>query len=453
VGLFSQSGFVSGMLLVTEILVIVGVSLLLLSIEPWGATIVVTTLGLTAWGLNVFTKKKVVEWGERRQLHDGLRLQYLQEGLGGVKDLKLLGRETEFIKQFQEQSEMSARVGRRQATSLLLPRLFLELFAVVGIATLVQVMLFRGRSPESLLPTLGVFAAAAFRIMPSFTRIMGALQSLQYSLPVVSTLYAELQSLEKEGGGQAKTLSVFNCSLIMENVSYKYPEATSCSLEKVSLSIEKGSSVGFIGGSGAGKSTLVDILLGLLTPTSGAVKVDGRNIQDSLRTWQNRIGYVPQSIFLMDATLRRNVAFGVPEEEIDESALRRAICSAQLEEYVESLPEGLETFVGELGTRLSGGQRQRIGIARALYHNPEVLVLDEATSALDLHTESDVMKAVNALHGQKTIIIVAHRTSTVEQCDRLFRLEGGKLVTEGTPKEVLAGMYGKISSPEEVSAA
>jgi ABC-type multidrug transport system fused ATPase/permease subunit len=206
--------------------------------------------------------------------------------------------------------------------------------------------------------------------------------------------------------------------------------------------IQRGESIGFIGSSGAGKSTLVDILLGLLTPNSGEVRVDGVNIQENLRNWQDQIGYVPQSIFLTDDTLRRNVAFGLPENQIDDNAITHAIRATQLEEFVASLPDGLETLVGERGIRLSGGQRQRIGIARALYHDPPVLVLDEATSSLDTATEHGVMQAVTALQGTKTLIIVAHRLSTVEHCDHLFRLEHGSVVTE---ERKMATVLGKPS--------
>jgi ABC-type multidrug transport system fused ATPase/permease subunit len=219
----------------------------------------------------------------------------------------------------------------------------------------------------------------------------------------------------------------------LAGVSYAYPSAATRALDDLTLRIRKGESIGFVGPSGSGKSTLVDVVLGLLAPTAGQVLVDGENIQDNLRAWQDQIGYVPQSIYLTDDTLRRNVAFGLANEAIDDAAVRRAIRAAQLEEFVASLPDGLETLVGERGIRLSGGQRQRIGIARALYHDPAVLVLDEATSALDTATESGVMQAVTALHGSKTILIVAHRLSTVAHCDRLCRLEQGRIVAETAP--------------------
>ncbi len=451
--LFSQNGFLSAMLLLTEFLVIFGISALLLCIEPVGALVVVSSLGAVAWCANAFLRKHTIKWGERRQLHEESRLRYLMEGLSGVKEVKMFGCEDDFVGRFQSHSEEWARVGRRQATLLLLPRLILELFAVTAIAGLVLTMLLQGRSPESLLPTLGVFAAAAFRIMPSFSRIMTALQSLQYVLPVVDTLHSELHSLEEPVLDGRESALVFEKSIAMDRVGFQYATAASSSLDSISLSIAKGSTVGFIGGSGAGKSTLVDILIGLLEPSSGTVKVDSQNILFVTAEWQKKIGYVPQTIFLKDDSLRLNIAFGIPEEKISGEALDHAIKSARLDDFVKELPDGLETKVGERGVRLSGGQRQRIGIARALYHNPEVLVLDEATSALDVKTESEVMEAVNALHGQKTIIIVAHRMSTVERCDRLFRLEAGRLVSEGTPLQILRGGYGKPAEQEKAGVS
>ncbi|MFZ9369911.1 MAG: ABC transporter ATP-binding protein, partial [Ilumatobacteraceae bacterium] len=225
--------------------------------------------------------------------------------------------------------------------------------------------------------------------------------------------------------------------LELKDVSFKYPTAATPSLQNVSLVVNRGEAVGFVGPSGAGKSTLVDVILGLFAPTSGVVSVDGSDVHQNLRNWQNQIGYVPQAIYLTDDTLRRNVAFGLNDENIDDDLVREAIRLAQLHEFVTTLPDGLETVVGERGVRLSGGQRQRIGIARALYHKPSVLVLDEATSSLDTPTEHGVMQAVQALQGSKTVIIVAHRLSTVEYCDRLYRIEDSRITEEGTFAEVV----------------
>lgn len=419
-----------GLMLITEMLVMGGISLLLFSVEPIGAIVVLSTLGIAGGVFYRLTRQRILFWGKARQLHDGLRIQHLQQGLGGAKDVKLLGREEDFLAQYQVHNTGSARVAQRLSVLQVLPRLWIELLAVIGLAALVLVMMKQGKSLDVLLPTLGLFAAAAFRLMPSVNRILATLQRVRFNLPVIDTLYEELQQLIADPPLSDGVSFPFEEALSLEQVSFRYPLAENYSLKQISLVIPRGTSVGFVGQSGAGKSTLVDIILGLLSPGAGVVKVDGVDISTNLRGWQNQIGYVPQAIFLTDDSLRRNVAFGLSSDQIDESAVWRAIQAAQLEEFVNGLPEKLDTVVGERGIRLSGGQRQRIGIARALYHDPAVLVLDEATSSLDTATERGVMEAVRALHGDKTIFIVAHRLSTVEHCDFLFRLEKGRLIDE-----------------------
>lgn len=414
--------------LITEGLVLIAISVLLLVMEPLGAIFVVSLLGLASWALNHFTRGHILKWGIARQYHEGLRIQNLQEGLGAAKDVKLLGREDDFLTQYQVHNFGSAEVGQYQITLQGLPRLWLELLAVIGLAILVVIMISSGKPLDALLPTIGLFAAAAFRLLPSVNRVIGAIQGVRFFLPVVETMYSEICLADKTVPiVSKKSLLTFKKEITLDNLSFKYPMAATEVLKNISLSIPFGRSVGFIGSSGAGKSTLVDIILGLLSPSTGAVKIDGVDIQNNLRGWQDQIGYVSQAIFLTDDTLRRNIAFGLSNQQINEDAIWQALQYAQLDQFVKNLPEGLDTKVGERGVRLSGGQRQRIGIARALYHDPSVLVLDEATSSLDNVIEHDVMEAVNALHGNKTIIVVAHRLRTVERCDHLYQLEHGKI--------------------------
>lgn len=432
VGTFTGNGLRMGMILISESMVLLGLCGLLLTIEPIGALVVVGVLGAAAWSFNRFTRGYITEWGIARQYHDGLRTQHLQQGLGGAKDVKLLGRESEFLSLYLKHNSLGARAAQLQATLQQFPRLWLELLAVLGLAILVLTMLERGRALESVLPMLGVFAGAAFRLIPSVNRMLVAAQAVRFGLPGINTLYEELSRPTPEVNEQYKRVARLTTALTLAHVGYTYSGAAAPALRDISLSIGNGESIGFIGSSGAGKSTLVDILLGLLTPSTGQVMVDQENIQSNLRNWQDQIGYVPQSIYLTDDTLRRNVAFGLPDEQIDDVAVKRAIQAAQLDNFVAGLPKGLETVVGERGIRLSGGQRQRIGIARALYHDPAVLVLDEATSALDTDTERGVMDAVRALRN-KTVLIVAHRLSTVAHCQKLYRLEQGEIVEVISP--------------------
>jgi len=417
-----------GLLLLAELSAIIGISLLLFLVEPVGASVVVSTLGLAGWGFSRASRARIHRWGADRQHHEVRKLQHIQQGLGAAKDVILLGRASDFLERFRLHSAGSARAGQLQAFLQALPRLWLEMLSVVGLAALVLVFIAQGKPFEALFPIVGLFGAAAFRLMPSVNRILAAGQVVRFSLPVIESLQAEVELLDATPAPRSRSPLPFTRALTVDRVGYCYAGSNVQVLRDVSLSIERGTSVGLVGGSGAGKSTLVDIILGLLTPQRGSVMVDGVDIQGNIRGWQDQIGYVPQSIFLTDDTIRRNVAFGISNDQIDEVAVRRAIRAAQLDQFVADLPDGLDSVVGERGVRVSGGQRQRIGIARALYHDPPVLLLDEATSSLDTATERGVIDAVRALQGDKTILIVAHRLSTVEHCSRLLRLEAGSIV-------------------------
>ena len=420
---------------------------MLLVVEPVGAVVVVSVLGLAGGGFLSVTRGHSARWGQALHQNEGLRLQVAQEAFGGIKDILLMGRAQVFMSQFERHNVLSARAIERNSTMLALPRLSLELLAVVGLAGLVLVMLGMGRPIDALLPALGLFAAAAFRLIPSINRILASIQLVRFSRPMIDTLYEEMRLL---GTPPSETVPAppnplpFTRELVLDGISFSYSNSERSALDGISLSIPQGASVGFVGGSGAGKSTLVDVILGLLKPTCGILMADGVDLQvkSNLRAWQDDIGYVPQSIYLSDDTLRRNIAFGVDDAEVDDEAVWSAIRAAQLEELVGELPLGLNTVVGERGVRLSGGQRQRIGIARALYHDPAILVLDEATSSLDTATERSVMEAVRALGGDKTVLIIAHRLSTVEHCDPVFRLERGRIVDSGSFVDVTRNLVG-----------
>ena len=424
------------LVLLTDGLVAIAMFALLIAVEPVGTLAVIIVFGLSTFVFQRLTRRRIDGWGYQVDYHETKILQHLQEGFGGAKDVKVLGRENEFLSQHEKHLGESIRINRVYNVILTLPRSFMEIITIIGLCVLVVSMVARGRDLADIVPILGLFAAAAFRVMPSINRLLMATQTLIFNRSIIASVYRDFQ-LDTPVIADTADSRPFAQRLDLLDVSFKYPNASSTALENVSLTIKRGEAVGFVGPSGAGKSTLVDVVLGLFAPTNGVVQVDGQDVKKNLRNWQDQIGYVPQAIYLTDDTLRRNVAFGLNEENIDDKLVANAIRLAQLEDFVNSLPEKLETVVGERGVRLSGGQRQRIGIARALYHNPSVLVLDEATSSLDTPTEHGVMQAVQALQGSKTVIIVAHRLSTVEYCDRLYRIENSRITEEGTFSEVV----------------
>ena len=428
----------SCMMIATESLVLFGILVLMYFVEPVGTFGVTATLGLASWGFYRCTKKRINRWGEEYQHHEGLQIQYLQEGLGAAKDVKLLGREKEFIDRYQVRNLGRAQVSRKEGLLKVFPRFGLELLAVTAITLIVFLMISQNKSMTSLVATLGLFTAATFRVMPSVSRLLSAIQNVRFTWPVVNNLHKEFCLVAEVKLQKKYPPLIFKKTLVLENVSFKYPSAEVLVLKEICISIKQGESIGFIGSTGGGKSTLVDIILGLLAPVSGVIKIDGVDIQTNTRGWQDQIGYVPQTIFLTDDTIRRNVAFGLSGNQVQDGFIWNALRSAQLEQFVKNLPEGLDTQIGEGGVRLSGGQRQRIGIARALYHNPSVLVLDEATSSLDKTTEDDFMNAVHALKQDKTLIIVAHRLTTLKQCDYLFKVENGKVIEENKSSILLS---------------
>jgi ATP-binding cassette, subfamily B, bacterial PglK len=359
----------------------------------------------------------------------------INQGIGATKDARILGVEGHLLRQFDLQVTGLGNSQLNQQVVSAMPRLFLEVIAMIAVLLVATVYVASGRPVESILPVLALLAVAAVRLVPAFNAITSGMTHIRYGLPAVSAVSSELESLEvhahdaaRAPAGPARPL---RSGIRVRDLHYRYPGAATDSLRGVSLDIVAGEAVAFIGPTGAGKSTLLNVLLGLLAPGSGAVLIDERDLQTMLRGWQRQIGYVAQEIYLLDDTIRRNIAFGLPDDEIDEAALEAAVRAARLDGFVRAQPDGLDTRVGDRGARLSGGERQRVGIARALYHNPAVLVFDEATSALDHETERAVVEAISRLRGDRTILMIAHRLSTVRGCDRLFLLEEGQLKDQG----------------------
>lgn len=433
-----------GLLALTEVTILACIALFLLFVEPVTSLAAAGGIGLATMIFYRVVRLKLSELGKARQYHQGQVIQTINQGLGGVKEAKVLGREQLFIDEYQRHNISSTRALQFSQVVSQLPRFFIESIAIVGLMLIVVSVLAQGRSLSAVLPTLSLFAAAAFRLMPSINRIIITVTQMRFSshsVYVLSHDLRELKAVEEKRNrvGWSNTevrQQALQTEIALQNVLYQYPGASDASLRGVSLTIPRGTSVGFVGSSGAGKTTIVDVILGLLPPTEGQVLVDGRDIYDDLTAWQRSIGYIPQSIYLCDDTLRNNIAFGIPADEINEDWIESAVESAQLTELVKSLPQGLDTLVGDRGVRLSGGQRQRVGIARALYHNPEVLVMDEATAALDNQTEAGVMEAVEKLSGEKTLITIAHRLSTVKNCDRLYFMRQGQIIDSGTYQEL-----------------
>jgi ATP-binding cassette, subfamily B, bacterial PglK len=415
-------------MLLTDGFVTIALCVVLVAIEPMTMLLTICSVGAIAGIFHGFSKRRIVQWGAKRQLQDGIKLQQMSETFGGIKEIAITGREEYFRRRFSSNIGQLAQINRKFTTLLGIPRLYLELLSVSGLAILVLSMLALGKTKESLLPYLALFAGGAFRLMPAINRITFAFQSLRMGGPTVEALQTNISSpdfIELKNRNAAPF--EFKHSIRFEDITYSYPNAERSVIDGLSFKILKGSEVGIVGSTGAGKSTLVDILLGLLIPTRGQVTVDGVDIATNIRGWQDLVGYVPQSIFLMDSSIRVNIAFGIAENEIDDEKVMRALELAHLKEFVGELPAGMNELVGERGVRLSGGQRQRIGIARALYLDPPILVFDEATSALDVETEKDVMKSMEYLRTDRTIVIVTHRLSALEKCDQLIAIENGTI--------------------------
>ncbi len=397
-------------------------------------SITVIVLGLLVVCVGAFlllTRKYSRKLGQDNQGYQGKIYQWMNQALGGIKEIKILGREEFFTEEYRKYYIKFAKGLRIARTISILPKYAVEAVAISGLLIGIIVKLLLGEADMAYyIPQLTVFAVAAFRLMPSVGRINEHATNTLYALPSVDLVYHDLVEIEdyiEKQDSEVKEDWNLCRGIEVKNVTYCYPDTDEPVIEDASLSIQKGRTAAFIGASGAGKTTMVDIILGLLTPQKGVVLADDINVHEKPRTFHAQVGYIPQVIYLSDDTIRNNIAFGVKESDIDEQAVRRSMEKAQLTEFVDSLVHGLDTIVGDRGVRLSGGQRQRIGIARALYHDPEILVLDEATSALDNDTEAAVMEAVENLRGMKTMIIIAHRLTTIRNADLIYEVEGGRV--------------------------
>ena len=434
--------------------VILALTLLLIQVSPMALVMIALLLPLVILLIESL-RSRLAFWSKEGWGASAEMIRILNHGLGGLKETRVIGCESYFEQQMSQQMKRYAKNLTLAQGYGNLPRFAIEAFMITFIIgfTLLFLHLNQGQE-QNLTAILGIFALASIRLLPAISNLVSNINTFRANTFAIDKLFADLKEIETGQriaitniSDRSKNLSssadrsplLFRKEIVFDKITFQYPESSMKSLDKISLTIKKGESIGVIGKSGAGKTTLVDVLLGLFTPGSGDITVDGVSVYDNLRAWQNIIGYVPQSIFLIDDTLERNIAFGVPDGLIDRHRLTKAIEMAQLSEVVAQLPNGIKTVVGERGLLLSGGQRQRVGIARVLYHEREVLVFDEATAALDTETERLITEATKALSGTKTIVIIAHRLSTIEHCDRIYQINEGQILRSGNYQEVVLG--------------
>lgn len=452
--------------------IITFLSILLIYTSPI-ATIVIGLILFVVFAIIIRLKNTLSRWGKTIAQSQAEMIRVVNHSLGSVKETKVIGCESFFLDQLNTQA-------LRYATSLSdfmsfnqIPRITIEAMIMTFILGFISFSILTNQDFQGLLSTLGIFAVVSIRLIPLATQLSKGLSTLRSSTFVLGKLYHDLKELENYqalipptedvvsqfrqrelSGNIEPPYWTFEKEILLDQVSFQYEGAKNLSLNQIELRIKKGESIALIGKSGAGKTTLVDVLLGLLTPTDGDIKIDGQSVYRDLRAWQNLLGYIPQSIFLIDDTLERNIALGVPDNLIDATRLNRAIELAQLSELVQQLPDGINTNLGERGANLSGGQRQRVGIARALYHEREILVLDEATSALDNETEALVSEAIRSLSDSKTMIIIAHRLTTVEHCNCIHLMQNGQIIQSGTYEDVVLAANdpseSKTSPPNQI---
>lgn len=428
----------SSLQLISEIIVFICLVAILISQDAEMTITIAALLVVVLLVIKYFIKPVMTKAGQENQDYYSGLYKWIDESVTGIKEIKIANKENYFINGYADCGAGYVNAVQKYNLYNSTPRLLIETIAIAGMVGYMLVVMARGTSLTQLLPQLTVLAAAAARLLPSANRINNYLTSIAYFEPFLMNVSDNLQMEIHDGSisynsddyrkkKEVEKLPVLK-SIKLDKISYKYPGTDKLILDNADMEIPVGKSVGIVGTSGAGKTTIVDVMLGLLKPVSGHIYADGVDVMEHYPQWLKNIGYIPQTIFMIDSTIRKNVAFGYADDEIDDNKVWQALKEASLDEFVRSLPEGLDTKIGERGIRLSGGQRQRIGIARALFEDPEVLVLDEATSALDNETEAAIMDSINRLHGRKTLVIIAHRLQTIEKCDMVYSINDGKAV-------------------------
>lgn len=426
--------------MITEIVVAVSICIVLVTVV---SPLISVGCGLLLLGMTLVITKvlkpRLNAIGRKNQEIQSRIAKWRIQSIYGLKDVKVLHREDFFVRNYYESGAIGANVARNYAVMNNTPRLLIETVFIAAMLSFILVFTLQGGEFTALFSRLSAFAVAAVRVMPATNRINTYLSEIAYAQPCLDYLYENLtESMKLDVNGSVTGLLgekqeenpplVLTDRIVLDHISYTYPNTDKPIFTDAHMEVKKGQSVGIMGPSGAGKSTIVDILLGLLHVQEGTITCDGRDVFENYSSWLSKIGYIPQSIYLIDESIRDNIAFGIDADQIDDEKIWQALEEAQLRQFVEELPEGLDTTIGDRGVRISGGQRQRLGIARALYYNPEILVFDEATSALDGDTETAVMEAINSFHGKKTMVIIAHRLNTIEKCDVIYKVENGKIM-------------------------
>jgi len=447
-----------------EVFVLLSLFILLAWMNIWAMLIITAYFAVAIFTWDKTYKKILFECGKIMATSEAHIISGVNHAIGALKEVRLLGQEAYFHSEVVKDAEKMAVAGTKSRILQGIQRYIFEISLIVFIVGTVFVsMVSKGEHAASSLVFLGVFGVAAIRILPSITQIAFSFATVRSYLYSVDLLYSDLYGMDEylkrpiqesapdKSSEQKKDFEILEC----KNLNYKYPGTENLVLQDINLKIKRGESIGIIGKTGSGKTTLIDLLLCLLQPTTGGIYLDGAEIsnkesQKLMQMWQSNLIYIPQNLFLVDDTIRRNIAFAVPEKDIDEQRLMQSLKESELLELIERLPQGVNTVVGERGIRLSGGERQRICIARAFYFGREVVVMDEATSALDHETETEILKVINSLHGKRTLIVIAHRLSTTKNCDRLFRLHQGRIVSEGTYEDVVDKADLQSSSPVDI---
>ena len=429
---FFSSVYLNAVLSLTLEIILQLSILILLFYFSWQSTLLIFFLfGTLSIMIFSYNKKKLEKLGILRNKLSKSQLLNVQQGIGGIKEIKLLGREAFFLNNFQKSTNTLAEANIKNAIITGTPRLLIEFFAVCSVSLIIFLFLFLGKSLVEILPTLGLFLVAAYKMIPSFNKLLLMMNRIKFSTDMVNQIIQlanefNLDKISLQNNEITKKI-IFDKEIVLKGINFKYPNRENLTLENLNLIIKKNSFIGISGESGSGKSTLIDIIMAIMHPTNGNIEVNGLSIYDSAKEWQKQIGYVSQNIYLLPDTIKNNIGFGIPEDQIDDNLINEVVKKTSLKNFVESLEFGVDTFIGEGGALISGGQKQRIGIARALYNKPKLLIFDEATNALDLNTEKNILNEIYFLKNEFTLIFITHKKSSIEYCDQKYLLENKKL--------------------------